>query len=408
MLLLAACHRGPPRAPAIGEAYAGPATLSLRSDIPLESRTVATARHGERLEILQRRRVFIRVRTPSGAEGWTEARQLLAAADMAAMNDLAARAVKMPVVGVAVSYEDLNVHTQPSRQAPSFLLIKAKEKFDVLGHAAVPATDLPRAPLIPPKPKKQAPPPKKSTTGKYPPPPMPKPPPLPADWLELSRREEEEPVEETPSTPPARPADWSLIRTASGQIGWVLTRRISMNIPDEVAQYAEGRRIVSYFSLGTMMDGDEKKNIWLWTTIADGTHPYDFDSFRVFIWSLRRHRYETAYIERNLQGYLPVLRQEVTMATGSKASSTAKYPGFSICFDRKDGSRQRRRYALLTNIVRSAGDEPCELPPPVYQPPVQSASTLGAPAPAITPQAAPEEGFAAKVRRKLHELTHRQ
>jgi hypothetical protein len=48
------------------------------------------------------------------------------------------------------------------------------------------------------------------------------------------------------------------------------------------------------------------KNNWLWTTITKGGQPYEFDSFRVFVWSLKHHRYETAYIERNVVGHYPV------------------------------------------------------------------------------------------------------
>ena len=116
-----------------------------------------------------------------------------------------------------------------------------------------------------------------------------------------------------------------------------------MAIPDEVAQYAEGKRIVSYFPLGIIEDGELKKHIWLWTTTSDSKQPWDFDSFRVFVWSLRRHRYETAYIERNLQGYSPVQLKEVEMAS---KSGTTKSPGFSICVE-KNGQRVRREYALL-------------------------------------------------------------
>src|SRR5581483_2944048 len=86
-LFLAACHTGPPKAPSIGEAFVGPAVLNLRADIPLDSKTVATVKHGDRLEILQHRRRFFRVRAPNGAEGWTDERQLLAAADMEALKE---------------------------------------------------------------------------------------------------------------------------------------------------------------------------------------------------------------------------------------------------------------------------------------------------------------------------------
>src|ERR1039457_6644848 len=33
-----------------------------------------------------------------------------------------------------------------------------------------------------------------------------------------------------------------------------------------VAQYAEGHRITSYFSIGKIQDGGVQKDIWLWTT----------------------------------------------------------------------------------------------------------------------------------------------
>ena len=85
---------------------------------------------------------------------------------------------------------------------------------------------------------------------------------MPADWQGLSKTEAAEPADE-PGTPPTPTDDWSLVRTADGQTGWTLTRRLNMAIPDEVAQYAEGRRIVSYFSLGTVRDGDQKKHLAL-------------------------------------------------------------------------------------------------------------------------------------------------
>jgi hypothetical protein len=46
---------------------------------------------------------------------------------------------------------------------------------------------------------------------------------------------------------------------------------------------------------------------WLTVTseFKDGL-PFDWDQVRVFIWNTRKHRYETAYRLRDLQGYLPV------------------------------------------------------------------------------------------------------
>ncbi|MGB7723664.1 MAG: SH3 domain-containing protein, partial [Bryobacteraceae bacterium] len=261
VLCLAGCRSGPPRAPAIGEAFVGPAVLKIRSDIPLQSAPVATVKHGDRLEILQTRRRFLRVRTPDGAEGWTDERHLLSTADMAALRELSERAAAMPVQGQATTYSELNVHTQPARQSPSFVQVGPKEKMDVLTHVATPRADAPRKPLIAPSPKKAKAPTKKPARKEavYPPPPMPKPPALPPDWIDLSKTDQPDeapPAEEDIDEKTPAPLDeWSLVRTASGQSGWVLTRRLVMAIPDEVAQYAEGHRIVSYFPLGEVRAG---------------------------------------------------------------------------------------------------------------------------------------------------------
>ena len=72
---------------------------------------------------------------------------------------------------------------------------------------------------------------------------------------------------------------------------------------------------------------------------------YDFDSYRVFTWSLNHHRYETAYIQRRERGYLPVI---------------AKQGEFSVCVEDKAGARVRKDYTLIGNAVRPAGVRPCE------------------------------------------------
>ena len=414
--LLGGCRTAPAPAPAIGEAFVGPATLKIRSDIPLQSSAVTTVKHGDRLELLQRRRRFLRVRTPSGLEGWADERQLLARADMDKLRELTSQARALPAQGQATSFSDLNVHTQPWRQSPSFLQVKEGEKVDVLLHRAVPRTDMARPPLIPPAPKKakKAAEKKPKEPPKYPPPPMPKPPQPPENWLELSRTDadEAEPADEDKETPaekaapPAPIDDWSLVRLANGSAGWVLTRRLVMAIPDEVAQYAEGRRIVSYFPLGEVKDGEEKKHQWLWTTINSGNYPYDFDSFRVFVWSLRRHRYETSYIERNIRGYAPVTLREVVFSPTARArvgESGAKYPGFSVCVEKGGGPRIRRDYAFIGNVVRLAGERACESPPEITQQ-IPSAAALGEKS-----QSAPgsEETFGQRFQRRLKALAGR-
>lgn len=298
--LLAGCGSRRSGPPAIGEAYVGPATLNIRKDLGLHQPTVATVKHGERLDIVGRRRAFVQVRTESGAIGWVDGRQLFTTEQMAELRSVADRAAALPSQGQASIQEALNVHTHPNRQSPSFRQLKTGERVDVVAHRLEP-----RVPFRPDRP--------------------------------------------VQSLPPSAPMeDWSLVRTADGKAGWVLFRLLFMAIPDEVAQYAEGHRITSYFSLGEVHDGDAVKHNWLWTTIARGLEPYEFDGFRVFVWSLRRHRYETAYIERNLRGYYPV---ELHPQQGGA-------PSFSLIIEDKDGVRSKRTYAFQGYRVRLIATEP--------------------------------------------------
>jgi len=341
VFVLAGCARGPERAPAIGEAFAGPANLSLHKEIDPKSAVVGTAHHGDKLEITAQRRRWYKVRTPAGIEGWTEDRELLDTGQMNRLKDLAKETAGLPSQGAATTFDTLNIHTEPNRLSASFLQVKEGEKFDVIAHRVLTRGALPKRELVTPKPKivpaKKA----KKTSG-VPPPPPPKPPALPVDWVALSRQQARIPEEDLP---PAAKDDWTLVRTHDGQSGWVLTSRVYMSIPDEVAQYAEGHRITSYFSLGSVQDKDEKKDTWLWTTSVGLGEDHDFDGYRIFGWNLKRHRYETTFIQRRERGFFPVLVQGST---------------FSVCLEGDDGNRVRKQYSLEGNRVRAMGQKPCE------------------------------------------------
>ncbi len=343
--LQAGCSSASRQEPAIGTAWAGPAILKLHREIDPKSLVVASVHHGDQLDIVGQRRRWYKVRTPSGAEGWTSDRELLDAGQMRRLRVLARETAGMPSQGIATTFGNLNVHMEPSRVSPSFLQIKEKEKVDVIAHRLAPrTTEAVRHELVPPKPKIE----KKTETekgSKIPLPPAPPPPSPPADWVQLSEEPDRPSASGTEeSAPPVKTDDWTLIRTQNGESGWVLTSALYLEIPDEVAQYAEGHRITSYFSLGKIQDGDLRKDIWLWTTSERLGEDHDFDSYRVFVWSRRHHRYETAYIQRRERGFFPVL---------------AKTGEFSVCLEQDDGTRIRKQYVMMENLVRAAGDQPC-------------------------------------------------
>jgi hypothetical protein len=86
----------------------------------------------------------------------------------------------------------------------------------------------------------------------------------------------------------------------------------------------------------------------------------------------------------------------------SAKGQPSKYPGFSICMEKKDGQRYRREYALLGIAVRFAGEHACEPPLP---PPFEIA---GAPAPlpvTPSPDSQPSESLFQRLKKRWHSLT---
>ncbi len=232
---------------AVGYAYTGPATLNLRSDLGLRALTTATVEHGDRLQILESKRKFVRVRTTKGVEGWTDSTLLLTQTQMDQLQALAKRAEEAPSQALGTVFDTLNLHSGPSRTAPSFGQIQEDEKIDVVARRVTPREGY-------------------------------------------------------------SPDDWFLIRDKKGRAGWVLSRGILMLIPDEVTQYASGAFIMGYMSLGESRDaetGDVKPN-WLWTTAAHAHESFDYDTLRLFVWNNRRKAYDTGFAERNIHGYYPV------------------------------------------------------------------------------------------------------
>jgi len=333
ILLMGGCGSRSRSERAIGEAYVAPATINLRRELSSGNHeVVATAKRGERLQVLARRRVFVKVRTSAGLEGWTDGRLLFTPEQMADLRWLAEQAARLPCQGIATTYTRLNLHTQPSRQAPSFYQMREGEHVEVVAHRLTPRN------------------------------------------LSQALKESLQMGIQGPAD------DWSLVRTKDGKAGWALFRMLTMNVPDEVAQYAEGHLITSYFSLGEVKDTDKVKPVWLWTTIAGGQQPYEFDSIRVFVWSLRRHRYETSYIERNLEGYYPVVVLPPSAANKPPINRGSPAPqdfsGFSIITREKDGRTYRRTYGFQGFRVRLINKELVNFSEPLFTRPAASAPEL--------------------------------
>ena len=146
--------------------------------------------------------------------------------------------------------------------------------------------------------------------------------------------------------------DWWLVRDSNNRVGWVLARMVDLDVPLDIAQYAEGQRIVAFFVLDQVQDGDKKvpQYLTVLTEPKDGL-PFDFNQIRVFTWNVRRHRYETAYRER-MEGVLPVTISQENF------DKEGMLPVFIVRVqdDNGNGNDQgkvtERKYKLNTPIVR--------------------------------------------------------
>jgi hypothetical protein len=106
--------------------------------------------------------------------------------------------------------------------------------------------------------------------------------------------------------------DWWLVRDSQGHTGWLLSRMMDVDAPDSLTRYSEGQRIVGAYVLNKVNDPDaaqDDKNIPQYITVMSPYKaglPYDFDQVRLFIWNVKKHRYETGFREKNIEGYLPI------------------------------------------------------------------------------------------------------
>jgi hypothetical protein len=129
--------------------------------------------------------------------------------------------------------------------------------------------------------------------------------------------------------------DWWLVRDAQGRTGWLLSRAIDSDIPEAIANYAEGQRYAGIYILTTVHDDgaeEDNKDVPIYLTVLSAPAaglPFDFNQVRVFTWNLKKHRYETAYRDKNIEGYLPVSVTTQKDPYGKSALAQTPEPTFT-------------------------------------------------------------------------------
>ena len=321
--------------------YISAPETSLRDRVATMYNKVGTVHNGDRVEVLEKQRRFLRVRTDGGQEGWIEERSLVTQDVYDAFQKLAQDNNGQPAQAHGTTRAELNMHSTPSRDGERLYQLKDREKVEILKRATA-EKNPPKAATTPASNTSKG-----STTkpGQKPPAPTQQPAlPTPAPAKTTTAA-----VPAKDATAPPKPImeDWYLVRNSSGRVGWVLLRMVDLDVPLEIAQYAEGQRIMGYFVLSTVEDQEKQvpQYLVMLNEPKDGL-PWDFNQIRVFTWGKVKHRYETAYRERDLQGFFPVKTGHAVFG------KEGDLPTFTIRKRNADGQMVEITYKLNQPIVR--------------------------------------------------------
>jgi hypothetical protein len=292
-------------------AYVAAPQVTLRDRVATVFNKVGTVDNGEKVTVLERTKNgrFVRIRAPHGEEGWVEQRALADQKVFDRFQVLEQGYANAPVQARAATRVDVNMHAAPGRETDHLYQLKEGEKLDLLKRATA----------------------------------------------ERAVKGAAKPASDASPLPPPVIEDWWLARNSKKHYGWVLARMVDIDVPVDVAQYAEGQRIIADFVLNQVDDNGKlvPEYLLLLNEAKDGS-PVDFNQIRVFTWNKRAHHYETAYRERDLNGALPALvGQENFGADGT-------LPVFTIHVRDDSGALSERKYRLkgvLVKRVLAPGEE---------------------------------------------------
>ena len=325
----AGCNRFKP-VPVDHYVYVTGKQQKLRDRVAAVSNRTGVVGNGDKLKVLDHTRHWIKVQTSKGEIGWIEEKAVVTEEQVAEFSKLKDGHDKDPTVASGVVRDEVYMHVAPGRDTEHFYLLEEGAKLQLLRRATLEkvttGAGVARAQRAIPQAAgtnaaKKAP---AGTTAT-----------APAATVESAIAKGKSAGVEAPPLPPAVMEDWWLARDAAGHTGWLYSRMIDVDAPDALTRYAEGQKFVGAYVLTTVHDEDAPgavKDVPVFLAVMapyKAGLPYDFDQVRVFTWSVKMHRYETGFREKNIEGFLPVQVMKMKDPGGKSVMAQTELPAFT-------------------------------------------------------------------------------
>jgi hypothetical protein len=324
-----------PKHEAAGEGYIGERSVTLWSGVAQVREPLDALHYGDHVEIVARHNDSVKVRTSSGEIGWIDARSLMETALWQRSAKLLGEAQELPIQARGRTKVATNLRVLPGRAQPRLYQFGRGIPVEIVGRAVA---DVAQASDEKESAGEAA--DSKKEDGKK------------EEWLFVRGLATRPPSEANPRTPDTstttRPGD----RT-SPIAGWILGRFVELDLPDTVREGTASAnvRAVAWFELNKVNDISGTKPQYLVAgTRGPDSQPCDFTNIRVYTWNPKKTRYETAYIENNLCGQMPV-----RIGTGPKGEPEFRFRSRDVnpsAGNSQVANNDERVYRLIQTVVR--------------------------------------------------------
>jgi hypothetical protein len=314
-----------PKREKVGEAFISERSVTLWSSVAQVREPITLLHYGERVDVLGRRNDSVKVRSVAGQVGWIDARLLMEPALWQRSMKLLEQVRAMTAQARGRTKVATNLHLEPGRTAPRLYQFGRGIQLEIVGRAVadwVQVTD-----------EKEA-----------------------GNDLENTKKEDWFLVRGVATRPPGEAAARSAETSTTTQpgdsttpiAGWVVARFVDLDLPEPVREGTASAnvRAIAWFELNRVANSSGDKPQYLVAGVRGGEgQPCDFTTLRVYTWNQKKTRYETAFIENDLCGQMPV-----QLAKGPKGEPEFRFHQMGI-------KKDERVYRLIQTVVRRVREE---------------------------------------------------